>query len=864
MPETKSTNPSTITPREVAYRLKSVTPDFSAQLNGQHKSKTKSTRVERDREKVEDILEKQAEAQDGIDMMKELGFDLLAKLNATRSGIIDWKQCVASVTDEDITTWATWRGRTEESIRLFVEHEIYGKYAGSFALPLHDPRSGKLVGVKTRPDLNSKGWCIHPFGAPNLPLIIGDPRAAELLLVAESPFDLHRVIDELNFFENSKSWCAICTQGSGNAKAIDDVFMRGVMVIAIMQNDEPAQQWYSDLSSHLMRPLYILRTPWDVNLGKKKDETKIADIDDWFRYGGATHDKFMEQVNLALRFANKPVLVLPSAGVEISSTAKTMYGGYRKLETRFVRNNEFVEPWTTDQGLVLHVTLPAELCSDLEKDFELKQWTKGNAYSPPMLVPNRLSSSTATQLLGASEKRTESLPLRIMAALPFLADSDTGVPILLGKGYHPEVGGVYVEQDLDIPDISLPEAVDLLTNGLFADFAFVSPSDLSRAVAQLISPAIKLGGFLGNADFPAAIAIADQSQSGKTHLMKIISRVYGETSYVVINKAQRGVGSLDESMASALRSGKLFILCDNVRGQFDSQLLESALRGVNHVPVRVPHFGEIIVRTDRVLMQLTSNQADLPTDLTNRSIIISLRKPAKNYKHRLPWGEDFLVYIEQHRERYLGAVHEVIREWVRQGKARTNDRRHDFREWCQSEDWIVRHIFNLPPLLDGHRETQRQLSSKTWGWFRVTVLAVDPAGKLGIPLLTGELVDIGEAFNVRMPNMRDGADPEALIKYAGRLLREVFSNDDEDTVFLDEYQIDRTLERDLRQGRDNKKYMVTKRPNAPIMETVDATNGEVVPEVETFEINNPSGRVVETKFQQPKQRRKSHQRHTFT
>jgi hypothetical protein len=79
-----------------------------------------------------------------------------------------------------------------------------------------------------------------------------------------------------------------------------------------------------------------------------------------------------------------------------------------------------------------------------------------------------------------------------------------------------------------------------LVNGILADFAFVSPSDLSRAVAQLISPAIKRGGFLGNAVFPAAIAIADQSQSGKTHLMKIISRVYGETSYVVINKAQRG------------------------------------------------------------------------------------------------------------------------------------------------------------------------------------------------------------------------------------------------------------------------------------------------------------------------------------
>ena len=260
--------------------------------------------------------------------------------------------------------------------------------------------------------------------------------------------------------------------------------------------------------------------------------------------------------------------------------------------------------------------------------------------------------------------------------------------MVLQKGYHPDEEGLFIAKNLDIPEITLPEAVTLLTSGLFADYNWVSNSDLSRAVAQVISPALKLGNLLPGADFPIDLGLADQSQGGKTHRGRFTTRIYGEHPYTVINK-RGGVGSLDETIASALCSGKLFITVDNVRGDIDSQLLESTLRGTGAVPVRLPYRPEILVRTDRVIVQLSSNSANLTKDLANRCIITNSRKQSGDYRPRLPWGQEFIRLVEDKQPTYLGAVHAVVREWILRGKPRTNETRHDFRDWVQSLDWIV-------------------------------------------------------------------------------------------------------------------------------------------------------------------------------
>jgi hypothetical protein len=120
--------------------------------------------------------------------------------------------------------------------------------------------------------------------------------------------------------------------------------------------------------------------------------------------------------------------------------------------------------------------------------------------------------------------------------------------------------------------------------------------------------------------------------------------------------------STSESIGKALIAGKLFILIDNVRGWFNSELLESTLRGAGTVTVRIPYLPPFQAATRRSCWQLTSNAASFTPDLANRSIITNHRKPAKlqegeSRKSKAGWGDEVYQTIQRNQADYLGAVH---------------------------------------------------------------------------------------------------------------------------------------------------------------------------------------------------------------
>jgi DNA polymerase-1 len=808
---------------DAAYRHKNVDPDFSDRLNGARKPKaTKAERTARDAERAAAAVTKQELAMSQADGLTQMGHGGLGNLIRAGAGIVNWEACVAAVTDEDITTWAKWRGRSEDSIRQFVERKCYGKYDGAFALPIRDNDSGKVVGVHYRPDLRDKAWRVYPIGTPQTPIIHGNPAEAELVIIAESPFDMDRLIDELQLWNNTEPWAAICTKGAGNAWAVPDVLRPEAKILVAVQRDEPAKKWLSDLGTHLMRPLCVLKVPNDA-------DPKINDIDDWFRYGGADPTKLKELLKVALAYPRKPILILPSAGVPIISCAEILFKGLAKQKTHFVRNGELVSPRESSDGLHLRTLLKTEFATDIERPFDLQKYVETE--EGPKLKPSRCGVENAQLLLHTREMQQYSLPLRSVAASPVLIVRN-GKPVVLQKGYHRDEEGLFVAKNLDIPEVALSEGVALLTKGLFADYKWVSESDLSRAVAQVISPALKLGNFLPGADFPIDLGLADQSQAGKTLRMKIAARIYGENAYTVINK-RGGVGSLDETLATALCSGRLFISIDNVRGEIDSQLLESTLRGTGSVPVRLPYRSEILVRTDRVIVQLSSNSANLTKDLANRCIITNSRKQSGDYRPHLPWGQEFIRLLEDRQPTYLGAVHAVVREWILRGKPRTHETRHDFRDWVQSLDWIVQNIFQLPPLMNDHSETQSRLSNKVFSWFREVVLGIVRANKnLPVTVQATDIRDVCDAYSIVIPGLRGDADDEARNQFLGRLLAQVFS--DSETVVVEEFSATRFLEKGSH--KPIKKYSIAKTAR-PIIEV--QTEVKSMPNVETTVIDEP-------------------------
>jgi len=302
----------------------------------------------------------------------------------------------------------------------------------------------------------------------------------------------------------------------------------------------------------------------------------------------------------------KPDWLVPSSLTALIESADHCFEGFAKTQRHFARNGILIIVIENEHGVQLKNVTPEMFSSEIERIFSVRILV--TTQSGPQIKQSLCDPNKAKLLLNSRDELiNNSLPLRLLSASPVLVERN-GACVLLSKGYHQDQGGLYVIRDLKIPTISLPDAVKILTRALFADYDFVNPSDLSRAVAQVLSPAMKLGNFLPGADFPLDIGLGDQSQSGKTLRTRITVTIYGERAYTVTVK-KGGVGSLDESIASALCSGKLFILYDNVRGDFESQYLESILRGTGSITARLPYHEEIEIQTDRSIHQFTSNSA---------------------------------------------------------------------------------------------------------------------------------------------------------------------------------------------------------------------------------------------------------------
>jgi hypothetical protein len=467
----------------------------------------------------------------------------------------------------------------------------------------------------------------------------------------------------------------------------------------------------------------------------------------------------------------KPDLVLPSGNVRIIDTAANLFQGLAKKRRYFARGRMVFEIARNKEGSEVLVPLQATAFrSRMEEEFSLLAWRSPKG--EPVLKPSHCPKDIAEALLATNQAIDYSLGIRLLTSSPILVERD-GNLVVLNKGYHDADGGVYVEKKAEIRDVSLPKARTSLLE-LLEDFDFTMDSDRSRAIASFIAPALRFGHLL-TADFPLDLSEADVSQSGKTYRQKLVCAIYGERPHVIARR-ENGVGSLDESISSALSSGRPFILFENVRGFLDSQLLESAIRGHGHVGVRVPHRGEIQLSTENVCWQLSSNQASTTRDLANRSVITRIRKRPASYRYQVYPEGDLLAHVQANHGYYLSCVFTIAREWFKTGKPRTQEFRHDFREWCQVMDWIVQNLFKLPPLLDGHREEQERISNPYLNWLRDVAIAVDQAGRLDEGLRPGELVDLSAQRGVVIPghSRHDNDDQQTML--AGRILNKLFAD----------------------------------------------------------------------------------------
>ena len=241
--------------------------------------------------------------------------------------------------------------------------------------------------------------------------------------------------------------------------------------------------------------------------------------------------------------------------------------------------------------------------------------------------------------------------------------------------------------------------------------------------------------------------------------------------------------------------GRPFIQFDNIRGKIGSPYFESVLtcpRG-NAVSARVPYRGEVQVRPDRFVFQLTSNGFETTPDLANRSCIIRIRK-RRGYKFRR-YPEGGLAYS------YCGKPScdiwaRRIASWPSGQRERKTNYTEDirgegrFRQWAQGLDWICQEIFGLPPLMDGHEVAQERGANPALNWLRQVCLAAETDARLEESLTASDIVEICQGGSLDIPGLASDAVESKAKMRVGTIMGKIFK--ERDFVEYEGFQIQRT------------------------------------------------------------------------
>lgn len=568
--------------------------------------------------------------------------------------------------------------------------------------------------------------------------------------------------------------------------------LAGADVVVIADKDEPGRKHGELVGSALSgvaRSVRVIELP-------DRDGKPVKDAADWVSAGG-TAVELKSLVDKARPFtpssaptSKRPLVLLPRSSQSISETGRHLGELLAETKRFFLRGGSVVRLRKDHEGFpVLDDAKPVALASDFETVATLHTMSSKGDIAPA------ICNESQAKLITASEAFRSALPpIRVVARCPMLIERNG--TLIEVCGYDRESG--ILASGSPTVQMSPDVAVSLLDE-MLAEFSFTTPGDRARSLAALITPALVLGGLLpGRA--PLDLGEATASQSGKGYRNKLTAALYAE-SVRTITQSKGGVGAMEETFSQALLNGANFLCLDNVRGKIDSPAIESFLTEDRFL-ARAPYRQPTEVDPKRVMVMLTSNKADLTTDLSNRSSIVHIRKQPDGHSFkRYPEG-GILDHVRANQPQYLGAVFSIIRTWHEAGKPRTEETRHDFREWVQTLDWITRNLLNAGPLMDGHSEAQTRVTTPSLNWLRDLALEVIKAGRDDRWMRTNELLDLLEDADIAIPGTDKSGDlsgeaaRKAALQATGRTLAKCFRSSEGEAVMVDQIQVERRQQRD--------------------------------------------------------------------
>ena len=173
-------------------------------------------------------------------------------------------------------------------------------------------------------------------------------------------------------------------------------------------------------------------------------------------------------------------------------------------------------------GFRLEIIKPALFVSLVEDVARVVKKTKHD--QAQALLPNDMASN----ILQSRTFKQELPEIKGLSNCPILSEREGRLESV--AGYDPTTG--ILAHGKPVPMIS-PADAKVLLDDLLQDYVFATESDRSRALAAFLTPALLASGLLQSAT-PAVVLEADDSQTGKGYLVRLVAAVYASVPATVV------------------------------------------------------------------------------------------------------------------------------------------------------------------------------------------------------------------------------------------------------------------------------------------------------------------------------------------
>jgi hypothetical protein len=505
-----------------------------------------------------------------------------------------------------------------------------------------------------------------------------------------------------------------------------------------------------------------------------------------------------------------------------SEMVQDLYGHLGSLDSFFRRSESMpFGIWHWRPGMPEPMTLSQSTmaCELGEEDILFSKFnSKGKLVN--CLAPKDIAKS----ILDAGAARA--LPIaKSMTKRALLVKTEEGAR-LVGTSYSPDLQTIILGKADELPEVSYESARGWLDE-LLGYWIWKEPADRSRALAELLTPALLTGGFITR-PIPAMLMMADDYDAGKTFWHKTVSSIYAhELDPHAYGK--NTIGGIEEQLQRDLERGEPFFFIDELDGTIKSTFINAFITGGDETQVRTAYGRFVKVSTEKIMIMLAGVKGFvIDPQLASRTIPIRILKPAQSANWMTPGGELLKSWIDRHREELISSVYTVIAQWDKAGSPmEAPDSR--FPSWGMAVNGILK-MLGLPLATEDLKELQDDVSNPASEWMNEMAkimieegllwtgegkgTMINAAGLRGLCARAGLLVPLSA------PTSGDDDRMYAQIRQLGKNLNRLPKAgllDSKDPVFrIGSYYLIRHPGRKKSNGKDNFCYLLSSKMEFPV------------------------------------------------